>query len=80
MSETKVTVYSKNGCAQCNATKKWLTQKGIDYREVNVDNESEAISDVKELGFNGLPVTKSGDLVFQGFNIPKLNELKAQFS
>ena len=75
-----ITVYSKNGCAQCKATKKWLTDRGLDYEEVNVSDHPERIAEVKDLGFNGLPVTKSGDLVFQGFNIPKLNELKAQVS
>ena len=73
-----VTVYSKNGCPQCGAVKRWLNTKGIAYEEVNVSVDTDRIQEVKDLGFAGLPVTKYGDVAFQGFDIPKLNELKAQ--
>lgn len=33
MAQKEVTVYSKPACAQCTATKRWLTSKEIDFVE-----------------------------------------------
>ena len=73
-----VTVYSKDKCQQCKGVKRWLKSNGIAFNEINVSEQPEYIQEVKDLGFTSLPVTKSGDFVFSGFDVPKLNELKSR--
>lgn len=34
---TKVTVYTKNGCPQCDMTKRVLDGEGIEYEMINVE-------------------------------------------
>lgn len=73
-----VTVYSKDKCQQCKGVKRWLKSNGIAFNEINVSEQPEYIQEVKDLGFTSLPVVKSDDLVFSGFDVPKLNELKSR--
>ena len=39
MSSSKVVIYSGNRCAYCNATKRLLDSKKVDYTEINVDED-----------------------------------------
>lgn len=73
-----VTVYSKDKCQQCKGVKRWLKSNGIAFNEISVSEQPEYIQEVKDLGFTSLPVVKSDDLVFSGFDVPKLNELKSR--
>lgn len=73
-----VIVYSKDKCQQCKGVKRWLKSNGIAFNEINVSEQPEYIQEVKDLGFTSLPVVKSDDLVFSGFDVPKLNELKSR--
>ncbi|MGT2925775.1 glutaredoxin-like protein NrdH [Streptococcus cuniculipharyngis] len=70
-----VTVFSKNNCVQCKMTKKFLDDKNLSYREINLDEEPQYIDYVKNLGFTAAPVIEAGDLVFSGFQPDKLKEL-----
>ncbi|WP_337250184.1 glutaredoxin-like protein NrdH [Weissella halotolerans] len=58
----KVTVYTKNNCVQCMMTKKTLAQYGVNFEEHNVQEEPAAMSAVKALGFQAVPV-----IVAEGF-------------
>ena len=73
----QVTVYSKHNCSQCNFTKRFLDENNIAYEERNVDDNAQALEEVKNLGFQSLPVVKAEGLEpFNGFNPGKLNQLK----
>ncbi len=39
MSSGKVVIYSGNRCAYCNAAKRLLDSKKVDYTEINVDED-----------------------------------------
>lgn len=39
MSTSKVVIYSGNRCAYCNAAKRLLDSKKVDYTEINVDED-----------------------------------------
>lgn len=39
MSSSKVVIYSGNRCAYCNAAKRLLDSKKVDYMEINVDED-----------------------------------------
>lgn len=40
MSTSKVTIYSGNRCAYCNAAKRLLDSKGVTYTEINVNDDA----------------------------------------
>lgn len=70
-----VKVYSKYNCKNCKQVKRLLKFSGIDYVEINVEDDAEAFKYVKEeLGFSQLPViVATGVEPFQ-FNATKVNE------
>lgn len=51
-----VTVYSKDACVQCKATKRRLEQKGIPFKEVRIDLDDKARDYVLSLGYFQAPV------------------------
>jgi glutaredoxin-like protein NrdH len=69
-----ITVYSKPGCVQCNAVKKWLGKRGIEHAVVDVTQSPADLAALKELGYEAVPVTfvsngdPETDLHFYGFN------------
>lgn len=72
----KVTVYSKPNCMQCNFTKKYLDEKGVDYSTLDVFHDEEALNHIKSLGFQSLPVVEiDGEPPFNGFRPDLLAKL-----
>lgn len=72
----KLTVYSKTDCMQCNFTKKWLNEHGIEYDEVNVEEDEEALNYIKyDLGYRAVPVIVSSTEHWYGFQPDKLAKL-----
>jgi glutaredoxin-like protein NrdH len=75
---TKVTVYTKHGCPQCDMTKRVLEGEGIKYTAINVQENEEAMTFVKDvLGLTSMPVVIIDDQEpFTGFRPDKLQEIK----
>jgi glutaredoxin-like protein NrdH len=55
-----ITVYSKDNCVQCRATKQKLKDKGLRFVEYNVEESAEAMQYVKNLGYKAAPVVVVG--------------------
>ena len=73
-----ITVYSKHNCVQCEMTKEFLKQNNVEFEEVNVLEEEEALELIQLHGFKRLPVVtrnNSFDFAFSGFQIDLLDEL-----
>ena len=73
-----ITVYSKHNCMQCEMTKKFLEANNVEFEEINVEENEEALELIKMHGFQGLPVvtrSESFDFAFSRFQIDKLEEL-----
>lgn len=51
-----ITVYTKPGCVQCNATYKALDKNGIPYDVIDVSQDSAAADYVMALGYLQAPV------------------------
>lgn len=62
------TVYTKNQCQQCIATKRLLNKLEIPFEEINVDEDDTYLAYIKELGFQAAPVVVSGNQSWSGFN------------
>lgn len=76
MLNTTVIVYSKPNCMQCQFTKKYLKNKGIPFEEKDVEQNDEAIDELKKMGFSSLPVVIAEGLeAFNGFRPDMLNRL-----
>lgn len=57
MTQTQaVCVYTKNDCQPCIRTKKELTLRGVEFTEVNVEEDAVALAYIKSLGHMGAPV------------------------
>lgn len=56
-----ITVYTKNNCASCSFTKRKLQELGVNYKEINVDENFEALEFLMECGFRSLPVVFNND-------------------
>jgi glutaredoxin 3 len=73
-----ITIFTTNTCAYCGMVKRWLGSKGIDYEEVNLDQNPERQAEALEMsGALTVPVTvvtKQDDSkeVIVGFNLAKL--------
>lgn len=48
-----ITLYSKDHCVQCDATKRWLKRNGIDYVELHAPDW---VRELKALGHQSAPV------------------------
>lgn len=74
MSDVKV--YTTPTCPYCQMAKDFLNDKGVDYQELNVQDDLDARKEmVDKSGQLGVPViTKDNDYVI-GYDTEKLNEL-----
>lgn len=75
-----IKVYSKENCAQCVATQKYLDKKEIEYRVYKIDDDSiesvESLSFVKSLGYQSMPVVfVSSEKHWSGFRPDLLGKL-----
>lgn len=73
-------VYTKNGCPQCEMTKRMLTDLGVEFTVINVEENEEAFHYVKyDLGLSSMPVVVAeGRAPFMGFQPDKLSGLKGE--
>ena len=62
-----VTVYSKPNCMACNFTKKYLNEKGIEFKEINVFEDNEALAMLRDKGFSQMPVVSIEGEFHTGF-------------
>lgn len=71
-----IKVYSKPNCMQCEFTKKFLTENGLQFEERDVFESEKFKEEVVELGFTSLPVVVAdGHEPFSGYRPDKLDEL-----
>lgn len=48
-------VYSGTDCPKCETLKAQLKQKGIEYKEVNIREDEEALAFLRSKGHRGIP-------------------------
>ena len=63
----RITIYTRNDCVQCHATKRAMENRGFDFEMINVDRVPEAAEALRAQGFRQLPVVIAGDLSWSGF-------------
>lgn len=75
MSEHTITVYTKPGCVQCNATYKALEKAGLDYQVIDISTDDDARDYVMGLGHLQAPVVVAGDDHWSGFRPDRIKDL-----
>ncbi|RPA60925.1 NrdH-redoxin [Aerococcus agrisoli] len=73
-----ITVYAKSGCPQCIFAKKYLQSQDVPFEEKRVDLEETYLEEVREMGYQALPViADSTGNAFHGYVPEKLEALVA---
>ena len=75
---SKVKVYSSNTCPHCVTAKNYLTEKGVEFEEKNVQTDPEARKELMAMGHMGVPVLLIGGEEVVGFDQGKIDELLAK--
>lgn len=70
-----VTVYTKPGCVQCNATFKALDRNHISYSKVDVSADDQAREYIQSLGYLQVPVVIAGTEAWFGFKPDRIKAL-----
>lgn len=52
----EITLYSRNHCQQCTATKRKFQKHGIPFREINTSTDEKAAQFLRDAGFTEAPV------------------------
>lgn len=74
----KLEVFSKVQCPKCNALKTFLSVQGLEYVELRVDEDDDALQRVRDMGLQSLPVLVvdgDDDHPIVGMDMPKLEQL-----
>jgi len=64
-----VVLYTTSWCGYCKRAKKYLAEKGISYREYDIERDSLAKSRYQRAGGVGVPFLVRGDGTQRGFSI-----------
>ncbi|MBU7454983.1 glutaredoxin-like protein NrdH [Leuconostoc fallax] len=73
-----ITVYTKYNCVQCKMTKKFLSSKGVSFKEINIDEEVQYVDELKANGHRQTPVVAvKGVTTFTGFRPDMLAKITA---
>ena len=59
-------IYTSTHCPDCRRTKMFFDSSGITYREVNVEEDSDALDLLRAMGETRVPVGVAGDLRWSG--------------
>ncbi|UXY11990.1 glutaredoxin-like protein NrdH [Kosakonia sp. ML.JS2a] len=73
----RITIYTRNDCVQCHATKRAMESRGFAFEMVNVDHVPEAADELRAMGFRQLPVVVAGETSWSGFRPDMINRLHA---
>lgn len=62
----KLTVYTKNHCPFCDRAKALLDNKGVSYKSINIEDDSEAREFLLEQGLRSVPQIFNGTTLLPG--------------
>lgn len=71
-----IKVYSIDNCPWCKKVKTYLNQKGVEYQEINVEDDENGFADMIKLSNQrNVPVIEINDDFVIGFDREKIDEL-----
>lgn len=60
--------YSASWCGYCNATRRFFTENGIRFTELDMETSAEGVEGFKQYGSGGVPLIVIGDEAIRGFS------------
>lgn len=72
----RITIYTRNDCVQCHATKRAMESRGFAFELINLDEQPEAIENLRAQGFRQLPVVVTDHESWSGFRPDMINRLR----
>lgn len=60
---------------QCKMVKRFLNEHGLEYSEINIEEQLEARDYLMNMNLKTVPVTEADGQVILGFNITELRQL-----
>ena len=76
----RITIYTRNDCVQCHATKRAIESRGFTFDLINLDLHPEAADDLRTLGYRQLPVVVTEQESWSGFRPDMINRLSPRAS
>jgi glutaredoxin-like YruB-family protein len=74
--QPRVIVFSTPNCPYCNMAKRYLRERGIRFRDVDVSRDPAAARDmVRRSGQQGVPVIDINGKIVVGFDRARINQL-----
>lgn len=73
-----VIVYTSNTCPYCISVKDYLSEKGVEFTEKNVQTEKESRKELMAMGHMGVPVVLIDGEEVVGFDKSKIDSLLAK--
>ncbi len=71
-----MTIYTSPSCTYCQALKSYLKTINVEYKEIDVSIDQEALTDIiPKVGELKLPIVENNGKYVAGFNITKLKEI-----
>jgi len=64
----KVVLYATDWCGYCKQTKRFLDQKGIAFKEFDIEKDTEARKAYEALGGRGIPLIDVNGTLIRGFD------------
>ena len=72
----EIKIYTTPTCPYCTMAKEYMKEKGVDFKEYNVAQDSEALNEMVQLtGLRSVPVTTCGRDVMVGFDPSRLDQM-----
>ncbi|MGE8100673.1 glutaredoxin family protein [Pseudomonas fluorescens] len=63
----RVVLYATDWCGYCKLTRRFLDQKGIPYREFDIEKDAEARKAYEALGGRGIPMLDVNGTLIRGY-------------
>jgi glutaredoxin-like YruB-family protein len=73
--QPRVIIFTTPTCSFCNMTKRYMREKNIKFKEVDVSRDQAAARDmVRRSGQSGVPVIDIAGKIVVGFDRPKIDK------
>ncbi len=73
-----VILYATDWCGYCKKVKQIFEQKGVAYKEFNIETSSQSNKEFKALGGKGVPLTLINGTAVHGYNPSKIKQLVSE--
>ena len=67
-SSARVVLYATEWCGYCKLTRRFLDQKGIPYKEFDIEKDAEARKAYEALGGGGIPIIDVNGTLIRGYD------------